>query len=823
MVRPGRFEHPTYGFVVRRSVQLSYERTEEFGFILRPRTCQALFFIFFQSRFQHHKKSFISGRKESWSRMFFSYRAYMVSSQAGNVRPLRPIAYLPLDKQSLIAGICFDYQSIFHARPTTTAPTAFPAWSLVTSYNAMPDNYTKTLSVSEPESSSRLHDLDVGIVPLPKGHVLGSYKIRGLLGIGGFGITYRALDLNLNSMVALKEYLPVEFAVRKKGLMVEARSPMLRDAFAWGKGCFLNEARTLAQFKHPNIVRVLSFFEANNSAYFAMDFEKGQNLKRILQSRESLEEEQIYEVLLPLMEGLELLHAKGFIHRDVKPGNIYVREDGTPVLLDFGAAMRPEDTLSELGRTLLTPGYAPPEQYDGKATLGPWTDIYGLAAVTYRAVSGVKPVESILRKAALLLNKPDPLPRAAIAGQGRYSRELLQAIDLGLRVDAGQRPQSVNAWRALFYSETTAPQKDAAPSNLAQEMRLFTGASYSAFNKALLAGKDPEHIRVDSVLLQTLLSLRVTCLARGVDAIAAMQRQSFDIIFCDSALADMPLMDFLGESSRKLLWNRPPVIVLHEKHADAQLLAEGILLGAAAFIQRPYVEEDLQRALRQLAQLQQTYAVEESLLTEASRLIAQGRLARAMQFYADVLSIEEEAHSLGEPDFTALSWRGMRHIASGEYVPALECFHKAAAMLRLLAEAQSSLADAHRKMGNMELYLEAATLAAKQAERHIRMLERRMAFAALMRQDDNAKSTLNDLGVELRRKNDYRGALNAFTQALHLAPRSAGIYYNLARTQAHLRKFKAARASLENALRLQPHFPQAVELYNRLAQKKQQE
>lgn len=666
-----------------------------------------------------------------------------------------------------------------------------------------------------PATVARLHDLDEHIAPLPKGHVLGAYEIQGMLGVGGFGITYRAQDRKLNYTVALKEYLPAEFALRTQGVLVEARSPVLRDVFAWGKSRFLEEARTLARFKHPNIVRVLSFFEANNTAYFAMDFEQGQNLNRLLHARGSLEEDELNELLQPLCDGLEALHAKGFIHRDVKPGNIYVRTGGEPVLLDFGAALRPEEPLAEVGRTLLTPGYAPPEQYDRKAVLGPWTDIYGLAAVAYRALSGMKPVESVVRKAALGQGQQDPMPSAVEQGKERYGALLLEAVDAGLTVDKEARPQSVRAWREMFHAGARfKPRKRKI--HLGRVPPGAVGGGLERFKRVLLAVADAEHARVDSVLLQTLLSLQVRHATHGAEAITQMQQGRTDAILCDSRLADMDAADFLQGSARKLLWNRPPVILLHQETADREMLVRGIALGAQAFVQRPYAVEDMEGAFKRISRMSRAYSVEEAMLAEAATCVAQGRYGRAMRLQQDVLSIEEESHELGEPGYVATSWQGMRELAGGEYVAAMESLARATGMLALLVEAQGNLAEVQRKTGDMEGYADSAKNAATCATRFERMLERRLRLVELLLQTPRAGNPLNELGVRLRREGDHAGALGAFLQAVHLSPREAAIYYNLARVQAHLRRKAAARANLETALRLAPDFEPAAKLLQHL-------
>ena len=173
---------------------------------------------------------------------------------------------------------------------------------------------------------------------LPMQSMLLEYRIDQVLGAGGFGITYRARDSNLDKDVAIKEYLPGELAMRDPEGNVVPQGTSHEAGYQWGLDRFLLEARTLAKFSHPHIVRVLRYFEANRTAYMVMDYEQGDSLKTTLQLDPQPPEEKLKALLAPLLEGLSAIHATGFLHRDIKPDNIYIRADGRPVLIDFGAA-----------------------------------------------------------------------------------------------------------------------------------------------------------------------------------------------------------------------------------------------------------------------------------------------------------------------------------------------------------------------------------------------------------------------------------------------------------------------------------------------------
>jgi serine/threonine protein kinase len=278
---------------------------------------------------------------------------------------------------------------------------------------------------------------------LPPGFTLHEYRIEQTLGIGGFGLTYLATDSNLNLKVAIKEYLPGDLAQRSEDQSVRPKSESTSESFKWGLSRFLDESRTLASFRHPNIVRVLRFFEANSTAYMVMEFVAGQPLGEWIRSRRPLEQGAVLAIAGPLLDGLDLIHRTGYLHRDIKPGNVFIREDGSPVLLDFGSA-RAASAGGEL-TAIVTPGYAPIEQYHSQGQQGPWSDVYALGGVMYWMITGKRPVEAVARV------RQDMLPPAVqSADRDRYSPELLAAVDWALVTHEEQRPQSVAEFRSAI-------------------------------------------------------------------------------------------------------------------------------------------------------------------------------------------------------------------------------------------------------------------------------------------------------------------------------------------------------------------------------------
>ena len=283
---------------------------------------------------------------------------------------------------------------------------------------------------------------------LKSNHRLHWYLIDKVLGQGGFGITYLAHDPNLDQFVAVKEYLPMELAVRDSDNSVYPASEANGERYRWGLERFIAEARTLARFKHPAIVRVLSVFEENNTAYMVMEYERGDSFQQVIDQRKQFSEQELLQILAPLLDGLELIHQHGFIHRDIKPANIYIRRDGSPVLLDFGSARQALGEQTKSLTSIVSPGYAPFEQYYSKSDKqGPWTDIYSLAATMYRAITGLMPMDAIDRSEAILKAEKDAFVSAETLGAGKFSPQFLRAIDNGLHFSEKKRPQTVDEWR----------------------------------------------------------------------------------------------------------------------------------------------------------------------------------------------------------------------------------------------------------------------------------------------------------------------------------------------------------------------------------------
>lgn len=288
---------------------------------------------------------------------------------------------------------------------------------------------------------------------LAPGTKLLEYEVIKLLGRpGGFGMTYLAVDVHLGKSVALKEYLPVDYAVRAESNSVSLRSRQDRDAFEWGRAAFLREARVLARFKHRNVVGVHRFFESNGTAYIVMEYVQGETLGERLLREGQVEQEALCQLLLPIVDGLAHVHSEGVLHRDVKPDNIVITTAGVPVLIDFGAARNELGNRSRSAMNAYTTGYAPIEQYSDHNSQGPWTDIYALGAIAYRAIAGRKPLDAIARMTGA------HMPAAGELGAGRYTPEFLQAVDWALQIKPSDRPANLAQWReAILRGGTVGP------------------------------------------------------------------------------------------------------------------------------------------------------------------------------------------------------------------------------------------------------------------------------------------------------------------------------------------------------------------------------
>lgn len=287
---------------------------------------------------------------------------------------------------------------------------------------------------------------------LPHGHQLLNYRIDKQISSGGFSLVYLAHDEN-ELPVAIKEYLPSALVLRESGSLVQASSAENLNVFRYGMKCFFEEGLALARIAHPNVVRVTNFFRANETVYLVMQYERGRTLQDyILQRKKEIGENFIRRIFAEMLGGLREVHAHKILHLDIKPSNIYIRLDGSPLLLDFGAARQTLTQEKSSLTPMYTPGFAAPEQYGhDRDALGPWTDIYGVGASMFACLSGFAP------QAANMRLEQDKQESVKKLWSGHYSEHLLELIDWCLKLDPLERPQSV------FVVQKALLEKDKVP------------------------------------------------------------------------------------------------------------------------------------------------------------------------------------------------------------------------------------------------------------------------------------------------------------------------------------------------------------------------
>ncbi|WP_412528049.1 protein kinase domain-containing protein [Burkholderia lata] len=300
---------------------------------------------------------------------------------------------------------------------------------------------------NEHDTATRGDASEFTVRPLPLGHRLGELQLDEVLGIGGFGIVYRAFDRTLRRAVAIKEYMPSMLATRGGDYTVSLRSERFAQAFDAGRGAFLNEARLLAQFDHPGLVKVLHFWESHGTAYMVMPFYEGRTLKQLLDGGMRISETQLRHIVGALLGALDTLHRAQCFHRDVALDNVLIRPNGSAILLDFGAARKRIGDLVDDGAMMIKPGYAPIEQYtdDPAFSQGPWTDLYALGAVMHAMITGELPPAAVVRS---IKDTYRPLASRELPAGEVYSPTFLAAVDHALQLRIPDRPESVAAFAA---------------------------------------------------------------------------------------------------------------------------------------------------------------------------------------------------------------------------------------------------------------------------------------------------------------------------------------------------------------------------------------
>lgn len=310
----------------------------------------------------------------------------------------------------------------------------------------------------------KTHDLAIEMNTL----IDGRYRIQEILGEGGFGITYKAWDETLNAAVVVKEYLPNEMGARDHDTISVIPRSNREEDFKYGLEKYLEEARVLAKFNNNNIVRVSNFVKSNGTAYIIMDYAEGITLSDwIKQNDGDIDEDTIINIVKPILQGLSEVHKAGLLHRDIKPGNIFLRENEGPMLIDFGAARHALGEHSKSISAIVSMGYAPPEQYTSRGKQGPWTDLYAIGGVLYKLITGETPIESVDRSHAAAEEEDDPMISCAEAGKGKVSDWLLELTDQLLIVSPKKRPGNTEV--VIRAIEAKSPIQDSMEEEVKEE------------------------------------------------------------------------------------------------------------------------------------------------------------------------------------------------------------------------------------------------------------------------------------------------------------------------------------------------------------------
>ena len=351
---------------------------------------------------------------------------------------------------------------------------------------------------------------------LPAGTVLKGYRIEKIIGEGGFGVTYLAFEPLLQTYVAIKEFFPKRYANRQSGSTIVPNGSIDdQRVFKWGLKRFLDEARALARLDHPNIIAVKKYFELHGTAYLVMDYCEGKALDKFVEDGVGVSPRKIFQIYVELTNSLEHVHQHGIIHADLKPSNILVRVDGTPVLLDFGSARQ---ELLRIAVGQVSDGYSPPEFYANSEKVGPWSDIYGLAATFYKLITGVKiPIatERIVSDSYVSIS--------SLIKDG-YSIKFLELIDRSLKLQGSDRPQTISLLQRLLpdrrnFSDGNSLTKDLRgekppfeyprtsgfnwkPAALAMGFLVIVWGFFSFVNQPAIKSQEVESFKVSPILIE---------------------------------------------------------------------------------------------------------------------------------------------------------------------------------------------------------------------------------------------------------------------------------------------------------------------------------
>ena len=403
---------------------------------------------------------------------------------------------------------------------------------------------------------------------LAPGYHLGEYLIEEVLGQGGFGITYRAQDTRLGARVAIKEYFPQSYSARDAHSTIIPRTGADLENYRWGLAEFLKEARALAKFKHPHIVRVLRYLETNGTAYMVMEYEEGETLASYLRNHGGqLDEPRLLRIFLQVLGGLQAVHDLGLLHLDIKPDNIYLRANQEPMLIDFGSARQ---TRGDGGtqKIMLTPGYCALEQYPGHGDIGAWSDVYSVGATLYRCITGQMPIDSLERQDKFARSHIDPLRPATSFERPFYSAEIRRCIDAALNLSSADRPVSAFALQqGLMGKDMTRAERRGSPAGFRPGAGYIGVVPTAMKDKKRRVRRGP--IETAVAVLVFLLTFAIVIPKSYIDTGHMTEQQLFDWIDDQKAAAVANVTDFGVFINEKIFGERRRVQPVPEKRARA--------------------------------------------------------------------------------------------------------------------------------------------------------------------------------------------------------------------------------------------------------------
>jgi tetratricopeptide (TPR) repeat protein len=613
----------------------------------------------------------------------------------------------------------------------------------------------------------------------------GSYRIARVVGTGGFGITYEAEDINLGTVVAIKEYYPFDFGERAGTMNVRPKSDRHERTFGWGRTSFLQEARTLARFEHPSIVRVTRVFEANSTAYMVMRFERGTSFEAWLKGLGRIPtQEELDRIVAPVLDALETMHAADFLHRDIAPDNIIVRADGTPVLLDFGAARRAVAEMSRVVTGIVKAGYSPHEQYSSDGRLqGPWTDFYALGGTLYRAVAGKPPEEATLRF------DEDRMPRASEIGKGNFRPAFLAAIDACLKVRHSQRPRSVAELRPMLLEK----EKGRSLNRLVEALKVTSKSGSRLLSKARPAAS-PARLRP---------TIRWTTIAAGIIAILGGAYGGYQFTRLQPAERGVPDADKRGKEAQEAAKRRAEQDAERQrKEADeaskrrATLDAETRAKEADEAAKR---QASLDADKRRKAEIEEERAAaakkkanDEALAksqTSAVRFFEQGKSHATNGDHSRAIADFDEAIR-SDPKLAVAYWqRGASYANKGDHTRAIADYDAAI----LLDPSLSGTYHARGFSYSMKGDLDRAIADYNEAIR----LNPNLAIAYWQR------------GISYTKKGDETLAMTDYDAAIRLDPKLARAYLTRGNSYEIKGDYDRAIVDYDEAIRLEPQLPES--------------